>query len=153
MSANAETLPAGGERPGTGERPAVGERTGAGERQLATNRPDKIENCQEYRGNRVERRGEIIDHIDNHPIRDFWSEYPGWAAWRINRPYRWATWAALTGWVGYGWSESYPYSYGENVYYEDNSVYYGDEAVASTEEYAQQAEEIAAARAADAPYR
>jgi hypothetical protein len=66
-----------------------------------------------------------------------------WGAWAITRPYRWATWAGLTGWVGYGWTEPVYYSYGENVYYEDNSVYYGDQVVATTEEYAQQAEDIA----------
>ena len=49
---------------------------------------------------------------------------------------------ALTGWVGYGWSEPIAYSYGENVYYEGDSVYYGDQVVASGEEYAQQAEQI-----------
>lgn len=46
--------------------------------------------------------------------------------------------------MGYGWSEPVYYSYGENVYYEDNSVYYGDEIVATGEEYTQQAEAIAA---------
>ena len=75
---------------------------------------------------------------------DFWSNYPGWAALRITRPYRWATWGAITGWVGYGWSDSVAYSYGDNVYYEGDSVYYGDQAVATAEEYTQQAEEIAA---------
>ncbi|MEW4526668.1 hypothetical protein [Maioricimonas sp. JC845] len=73
---------------------------------------------------------------------DFWSDYPGWAAWRITRPYRWATWGALTGWVGYGWSDPYAYSYGENVYYQEGSVYYGDEVICTSEEYAQQAEQI-----------
>jgi len=62
---------------------------------------------------------------------------------RITRPYRWATWAAITGWVGYGWTESTAYAYGDNVYYEGDSVYYGDQAVATAEEYAQQAEDIA----------
>ncbi|MCU0958521.1 MAG: hypothetical protein MUF48_00320 [Pirellulaceae bacterium] len=82
---------------------------------------------------------------------DFWSDHPGWAAWRINRPYRWATWGALTGWVGYGWSEPMAYSYGENVYYEGDSVYYGDEVVATGEEYAQQAEDIVASAPEVAP--
>jgi hypothetical protein len=57
----------------------------------------------------------------------------------------------LTGWVSYGWSDPYPYSYGENVYYEDNSVYYGDQAAATSEEYAQQAEDIAASAPDTAP--
>ena len=26
---------------------------------------------------------------------DFWHDHPGWAAWRITAPYRWATWGAL----------------------------------------------------------
>jgi hypothetical protein len=81
---------------------------------------------------------------ENYPRLDFWSDHPPWAAWRINRPYRVATWAAITGWVGYGWSDSVPYSYGDNVYYQDNSVYYGDQPVATADEYAQQAEEIVA---------
>ena len=44
-----------------------------------------------------------------------------------------------------------PYSYGENVYYQDNSVYYGDEVVATSEEYAQQAAEIVANVPTEAP--
>ena len=121
----------------------------AGDRQA--NRPERIENRQEYRDNRVERRGEILDQVHNHPVRDFWSEYPGWAALRITRPYRWATWGAITGWVGYGWSDSVAYSYGDNVYYEGDSVYYGDQVVATAEEYTQQAEEIAASAPEVAP--
>ena len=123
--------------------PAVGERPVVGDRALAANRPDRIENRGQWQDNRVQRRDEVRDQVrGNYPRLDFWSDYPGWAAWRINRPYRWATWAALTGWVGYGWSESVPYSYGEDVYYQDDMVYSGDQAVATTEEYAQQAEAI-----------
>jgi hypothetical protein len=114
------------------------------------NRPERIENRQELASDRSARRDEIVDHCHNHPIRDFWSEYPGWAALRITRPYRWATWGAITGWVGYGWSEPVYYNYGDNVYYEGDSVYYGDQVVATTEEYTQQAETIAAA-APEAP--
>jgi hypothetical protein len=43
----------------------------------------------------------------------------------------------------WGWSEPVYYSYGDNVYYQDDSVYYGNQPVASAEEYAQQAEAIA----------
>lgn len=94
--------------------------------------------------NRVGRRDEVRDQVrENHPRLDFWADHPNWAAWRINRPYRWATWAAITGWVGYGWSDSVGYSYGENVYYDEGQVYYGDQPVATEEEYAQQAEGIA----------
>ena len=62
----------------------------------------------------------------------------------MNRPYRWATWAAVTGWFpGAGWSDATDYSYGESTYYQDGSVYYGDQAVATDTEYAQQAQTIA----------
>jgi hypothetical protein len=67
-----------------------------------------------------------------------------WGAWAISRPFRWAAWGGVTGWVDYGWTEPSYYNYGENVYYEDGSVYYGDQAVATEEEYAAQAEAIAA---------
>jgi hypothetical protein len=49
----------------------------------------------------------------------------------------------ITGWFPWGWSEPVSYSYGENIYYEDDTVYYGDEAVATSEEYAEQAQTIA----------
>jgi hypothetical protein len=103
----------------------------------------------------MNRRDEVRDQVrDNYPRLDFWSEYPGWAAMRITRPYRWATWGAVAGWCGgYGWSEPVPYSYGENVYYEDNSVYYGDQPVATAEEYAAQAETIIQSAPEVAPER
>lgn len=114
------------------------------DRPLTDNRPERIENRQDWQDNRLERRDEIRDQVqDNHPRLDFWSDYPNWAAWRINAPYRWATWGALTGWVGYGWGEPAYYSYGENVYYEGDTVYYGADVTYTAEEYAQQAETIA----------
>lgn len=91
----------------------------------------------------MDRRQEVRQQVrEHHPVLDFWTDHPGWAAWRITRPYRWATWGAITGWVGYGWSTAAPYSYGENVYYQDNSVYYGDQAVATADQYIEQAESI-----------
>lgn len=124
----------------------MADRAAIGDRALGTNRPDRIENRQQWNDNRAARRDEVRNQVrENHPVLDFWSDYPGWAAWRITRPYRWATWGALTGWVGYGWSEPANYAYGENVYYEDGSVYYGDQPVASADEYAEQAEQIVAA--------
>lgn len=53
--------------------------------------------------------------------------------------------------MNYGWSEPVPYSYGENVYYQDDSVYYGSEPVATAEEYAQQADAILASAPEVAP--
>jgi hypothetical protein len=111
---------------------------------LANNRPDRIDNRQEWQGNRQQRRDEVRNQVgENHPRLDFWSDHPGWAAWRITQPYRWATWGALRGWVGYGWSEPTAYSYGDNVYYAGDQVYYGDQPVATADQYAQQAEAIA----------
>jgi hypothetical protein len=119
---------------------------------LVDNRPDRVENRQEWQGNRQQRRDEVRGQVaENHPRLDFWSDYPNWAAWRINRPYRWATWGAITGWVGYGWSEPTSYSYGDNVYYAGDQVYYGDQPVATADEYAQQAEAIAASAPATKP--
>ena len=91
----------------------------------------------------MERRDQVREQVrDNHPRMAFWADNPNWARWRINAPYRWAAWGALSSWVGYGWTDSMPYSYGENVYYEDNSVYYGDEVLCTADEYAAQAEQI-----------
>lgn len=117
---------------------------------MADNRPDRIENRGQRQEIRSDRRDEIRQHCHDHPIRDFWSDHPLWGAWAISRPFRWAAWGGITGWVDYGWTDPGYYNYGENVYYEDGSVYYGDEAVATEEEYAAQAEAIAAS-APDVP--
>lgn len=149
------TLPAN--RPGAGagiaDRAGVSDRSGVNDR-MSENRAGRIENRQQYQDNRVGRRDEIRNQVqENHPRLDFWSDHPGWASWRINAPYRWAAWGSVAGWVGtgYGWTDAVPYSYGENVYYEDNSVYYGDQPVATAEEYAQQAESIVASAPEVAP--
>ena len=108
-----------------------------------SNRPVNIANRQEWHSNRVARRNDIHDYMRHHgPIRDFWTDHPGWAAWRISQPYHWATWGAVTDWVGYGWTEPHDYAYGENVYYQDDSVYYGDQVVSTAQDYALQAEHI-----------
>lgn len=115
-------------------------------------RPARIENRQQWQDNRVQRRDEVRNQVqENHPRLDFWSDYPGWAARRITRPYRWATWGAITGWLGYGWSEPVSYSYGDTVYYEGDTVYQGDQVLASADDYAQQAETIAASAPEAAP--
>ena len=157
--ARPSTLPA--TRPGAGsglaQRPGAGaglaDRTGVSDR-MSDNRAGRIENRQQYQDNRAGRRDEVRNQVqENHPRLDFWSDHPGWASWRINAPYRWAAWGSVAGWVGtsYGWTDAVPYSYGENVYYEDNSVYYGDQPVATAEEYAQQAEAIVASAPEVAP--
>ena len=68
----------------------------------------------------------------------------------MTRPYRWATWGALTGWLGTGWSQPASYNYGGDVYYEGDTVQAGGQAVPA-EEYTQQAEQIAASAPEVAP--
>jgi hypothetical protein len=111
----------------------------------ANSRPDRIANSQERQGNRQQRRDDVRNQVrENNPRLDFWSNYPNWAAWRINRPYRWATWGAVTGWFNYGWSEPAYYNYGENIYYADDQIYYGEQPTATADAYANQAGAIAA---------
>ena len=144
--AGASQLPAG-RVPGAGTGAAGVGKVGAGaaRQNLSNSRPERVENRQELQGNRQQRRDEIRSQVaDNHPRMDFWSDHPGWASWRINAPYRWATYAALSSWVGYGSAPATAYSYGDNIYYSDNQVYYGDQPVASADEYAQQAATLAA---------
>ncbi len=120
---------------------------------MSDNRAGRVENRQQYQENRGQRRDEVRNQVqENHPRLDFWSDHPGWANLRITRPYRWATWGAVTGWVGgYGGSTAAPYSYGEDTYYQDDMVYQDDQPVATAEEYAQQAEAIATSEPAVAP--
>jgi hypothetical protein len=147
--AKASQRPSTGNRPAAGERRDAGQRPGAENRQdrrtnLAQNQPNRIENRQQWQNNRQQRRSEVRNQVaQNYPRLDFWTDHPNWAAWRINRPYRWATWAAITGWVGYGWSQPSYYNYGENIYYAEDQVVYGDQPAATADEYAQQAETIA----------
>jgi hypothetical protein len=123
----------------------VGAAAGARAQNLASNRPARVENRQELQGNRQQRRDEVRNQVaENNPRLDFWSDHPGWASWRIATPYRWATWGALGGWIGYGAGEPTNFSYGENVYYDGDQVYYDGQPVATADEYAQQADAIAA---------
>ncbi len=141
--------------PGVGVRPGVGvgaAGVGVGAAALAGNRPSRIENRGDRQGNRDQRRDEVRDQVrENNPRLDFWSNNPNWAAWRINRPYRWAAWGALAGWYGGGSGEPAYYEYGDNVYYEDDQVIYGDQPAATAEEYADQAAAIAASAPAGDP--
>lgn len=111
---------------------------------MPSNLPSRIENRQEWAQNRLDRRQEVWDQIeDNHPRLDFWTDHPNWAAWRINRPYRWAAWGALAGWCGYGAAEPAYCDYGSSTYYEDGQVYQDGQVIATEEEYAAQAAAIA----------
>jgi hypothetical protein len=64
-----------------------------------------------------------------------------------NRPWRawWrpATWAALTGWCAYNWSDPVYYDYGGNVYYEGDSVYISGADPIPADQYADQMGDLA----------
>lgn len=139
--------PGDGNQPGIGDRPGNGNRPGLGNRpgNLPNNRPNRITNINNRNDVRIARRNDFRNNFrDNHPRYDFWHRHPHWAAWRWNRPYRWATAAFVSSWfVGWGWNQPAYYSYGQNVYYSEGNVYYGDTAVCTQEEYAQQAQSIA----------
>lgn len=93
---------------------------------------------------RQQRHAEINDNMNRLTDRQqFWADHPHWARWRVTRPYRWATAAAIGGWFSWGTASPVYYNYGENVYYEQGMVYSGDEQIATAEEYAAQAQEIA----------
>lgn len=145
-------LPAGGEgAAGSRAENRAGNQAARAESR-SNNQAGRAENRQQLQDNRVQRCNEVRNQVqENHPRLDFWSDYPGWASMRITRPYRWATWGAVTSWVGYGASEPVSYSYGDSVYYEGDTVYQGDQPVASAEEYTQQAETIAASAPEVAP--
>src|SRR5579862_4270394 len=110
--------------------------------QVSANRPNRVDNRQQLAQQRQGRGQEIQNEFrDNHPRWDFATDHPRWARWGVNRPYRWATAAALTGWCGYG-AASY-YDYGENIYYEEGTVYTDGKQAGTTEGYAAEAEKIA----------
>jgi len=114
-------------------------------RSLAQNRPDRVENRQQLQQQRQDRRQDIRDEFrDNHPRFDFAVEHPRWAAWRVNRPYRWATTAVMAGWIGYGaGGDASYYDYGENIYYQEDVVYSDGQQVATADQYEEAAETIA----------
>lgn len=103
---------------------------------------------------RHDRGDQIRDHMRrHHPRLDFWHGHSNWARWRYNRPYRWATWAALGGWWGWGNSQPIYYDYGQggNVYYEGDNVYVDGEVAATAEAYTDSAYELAEAGSAAQP--
>lgn len=139
---NRAARPNAGDRgPGSQQRDQrVGDRQDrAGTRQ---DRRDNRPNSPEDRANRRQERGDNVrdSFHDNHPRADFYKDHPHAARWRVNRPYRWATWGALGGWYGLsGDGQYYDYGSGGNCYYEDDQVYYEGEPIATAQEYADQA--------------
>jgi hypothetical protein len=117
---------------------------------LSDNRAGRIDNIGQRHTDRVDRRDEVREQVRrNPPSNDFWrgSRY----ARRWTRPYRWATWGALSSWFPWGWRQPLGYSYGDNVYVQDDSVYYGEEAVGTQQEYGEQAFAIASSADEVAP--
>jgi hypothetical protein len=115
------------------------------------NLPSRIADRSQWQNWRQENLGGIRDYWQNN-WGDFgdwygdswwndnhidWPYYPGFGYWG------WASWAPLTSWGDYGWTDPIYYNYGENVYYDDGSVYYGDEVVCTEQQYIDQAEAIA----------
>ncbi len=95
---------------------------------------------------RHDRGDQIRDHMrHHHPRLNHWHNHPNWARWRYNRPYRWATWAALGGLWGWGNSQPIYYDYGEegNVYYEGDTVYIDGAAASTAEAYTDSAYDLA----------
>lgn len=106
----------------TPSRDSLGERRPQSDRDRQS-RQDRRDNRQEVGGNI---RGQIKDNRPNSRDwfqGDFWDKHPNHhdhfrnGNWR--RP---ATWAAATGWLGWGYADPY--------YYYDDGYYYGDEEVA-----------------------
>ncbi len=108
-------------------------------------RRDARPNSPQDRAERRQDRGQSVrQNLRHHPSHlphdGFWRDHPNWARWRVNRPYRWATWGTLGVWHGLsGDGLYYDYGTGGNCYYEGDTVYYEGEPVATAEEYANQA--------------
>ena len=150
----AQQRPATGDRAGTARDNAAqrqeqrGQSPGDRRDQARQGAQDRREQRPADRQERTQQRHERGQHVrdnfrDHHPRYDFWKDNPHWARWRFTRPYRWATWGALTGWFGWGGGSGTYYDYGGDYYYDDGYVYHGDEQVATTEEYAEQAMALA----------
>lgn len=158
-------------RPGQGgaepRRPGINNRVGrggAGEQRpiskWAENHPKKIPDRNQWQNNRQQRRHEIDNHWRHHgwEHRDWfnnnwWNNHRHpWNYW--HHPWGWywgwGTFAGLSAWIPWGWSQPVYYNYGDNVYYSDGNVYYGDQSVCSQQEYADQAQQIASSIPQDA---
>ena len=108
------------------------------------NRAARVEDMPQRTQDRYDRRDEVREQMhDHYPRYDFYKDHPDYARYRWNHPYHVATWAAVTNWFPWGWSNSRQYNYGGNVYYDNSTVYYEGQPVATTDEYAQQAMTIA----------
>ena len=123
------------------------DRTGARQDRRTTateNRAARVEDMSQRTQDRYDRRDEVREQMhDHYPRYDFWKDHPDYARYRWNHPYHWATWAAVTNWFPWGWSNARQYNYGGNVYYDNSTVYYEGQPVATADEYAQQAMTIA----------
>lgn len=149
-------------RPGDNTRPTRpgqgggGQQWRPGDNNWAHHRPGQINNWNQWNNWRGDHRRDINNywsnnwhnnwHDCNHWYdRNWWNRYPN-VGWRYPNNFNywgWAAWPAVTSWFPWGWTQPVYYSYGDNVYYQDDQVYYGTQPVATAEQYAQQAEAIA----------
>ena len=130
--ANAQDDPAKVLRPG---RPGEG---GEQWRPPHGNRPSHIDNWNQWNNWRGRSSTTKLTTIGDNNWnnysgwydRDWWNRYPN-VGWRYPANFNywgWAAWPVVTSWFPWGWTQPVYYSYGDNVYYEDDQVYYGDAA-------------------------
>ena len=93
--------------------------------------------------NRVARYNEIDIANRGYGNRLDWRlRNPYWVRRNLTQPYRWATWGALTSWIGDNAAQPRHCNYGDNVHYEGDTVYCNGKATVSADEHTEQASEI-----------
>ena len=118
---------------------------------IARSGTPRHEKAQRNRGNRNDVGRDIRNNVGNrHPGRGDWFNDNFWRRHnykpryhlRDGNAWKWATWAGLTGWVGWSWGTPYYYDYGyyDDEDYEDGSYVYAED---TTQDYTQQTQEIA----------
>lgn len=149
-----------GRRPGiaTNERPQVGnqigDKTNIGDKtrfgDVNINAGNSIDTNRQNDFNSIRNK---YTNIDQRPFdRDWWGDVPNDGNWRWhsnwnNYPAAWgwgtASWTAFGTWFPWTWNQPYPYDYGTNVVYRDDSVYINDKLYTTAGNYYQQATQIA----------
>jgi hypothetical protein len=136
-------------RPGQG---GGGQQWRPGDGNWANHRPGQINDWNQWNNWRENNHVDINNYWRNNwGDHDHWFDNDWWdnhdhLHWHYGDNFNcwgWAAWGAVTNWFPWGWQQPVYYSYGDNVYYQDDQVYYGTQPIATAEEYAQQAEAIA----------
>lgn len=122
------------------------------QRVLASPRPLRIENRQDWYEFRVDRRQQIVGQVLRAPYTvgswftpAWWARYPNlyWGYRPRLNYWGWATVSTIARWCHFGWARPAYYYYGDNVYYRDNYVYYNQTPMYTVDQYVRQAEAIA----------